>query len=119
MLKKDTLKSYHFQCTDTLFDMSRENGYRGFGTNIFIFPSSFSESGVSSRGSGSGTALQDLLHILAVETGQDPSKFQSKTLSRNRAAKPKPLTVEDLLNKPFYTVETNEEPSENQDEKEV
>ena len=25
---------------------------------------------------------------------------------------PKPLTVEDLLNKPFYTVETNEEPEE-------
>ena len=62
--------------------------------------------------------MQDLLHILALETGQKlspsltKSKAGKKSYSSTRRGPPKPLTVEELLNKPFYTVETNEEPSE-------
>ena len=56
--------------------------------------------------------MQDLLHSLALESGQNAASNLEKLLAHESGMQklqpPKPITVEELLNKPFYTVETND-----------
>ena len=73
--------------------------------------------GANGQDAGNGEALSDLLEVLAQETGRDLSRVIQRTRSgsQGQSQRPglvnRPLTEEDLLKQPFYTVsEPNSEP---------
>lgn len=62
-----------------------------------------------SSDSAYGSSLLELLRILSAETGRDLSALTRRTGSMLQR---QPLTEQDILNRPFYTVQQEEEQEE-------